>query len=103
MEVRRLEAAIRGERGEAEEDSKGRKRERDCESEGADAEAPPKRKAVDELRGMTVKQLREEASARGISAAGTKQELLERLSGADDENVADNGQGNCFPPAHEIV
>ncbi|KAH6813942.1 polymerase [Perilla frutescens var. frutescens] len=85
--VRKLNAAIRDE-SEKLEDSKGRKRQRDCEANVADSEAPRKRKAIDELRSMTVKQLREDASTRGISAAGTKQELLERLSAADDKNAS---------------
>ncbi|XP_057782300.1 poly [ADP-ribose] polymerase 2 isoform X2 [Salvia miltiorrhiza] len=89
--VRRLEAAIRDE-SDKPKDSKGRKRQRDGEAKDADSDAPGKRKAVDELHSMTVKQLREEASTRGVSAAGTKQELLERLSMADDKNASDNGQ-----------
>lgn len=93
LEVRRLEAAIRDE-SEKLEELKGRKRLRDCEAKDVDSEAPRKRKAIDELRSMTVKQLREEASTRGISAAGTKLELLEKLSTADDENAGDNDRGN---------
>lgn len=99
MEVRRLKAATRGE-SEKLEDSKT---QRVCEAKDADSEAPRKRKAADELRRMTVKQLREEASTRGISVVGTKQELLEKLSAADDKHASDNDQGNCFPPAQAIV
>lgn len=95
MEVRRLEAAIRDESDKLK-DSKGRKRQRDDEAKDVVTEAPRKRKAIDELRSMTVKQLREEASNRGISAAGTKQELLERLSATDNENASDNEQGNLI-------
>lgn len=68
--------------------------EEEHEGENANTSAPQKVKAIDELRSMTVKQLREEASTRGIYAAGTKQELLERLSAADDKNASDNNQGN---------
>ncbi|KAL8548706.1 hypothetical protein ACS0TY_007826 [Phlomoides rotata] len=89
--VRRLEAAIR-EDSEKMGDSKGRKRPRDSNVNDADTEAPRKIKAIDELRTMTVKQLREKASKRGISTSGTKQELLERLC-ADEDNVpSDNDQ-----------
>ncbi|XP_047966103.1 poly [ADP-ribose] polymerase 2 isoform X1 [Salvia hispanica] len=89
--ARRLEAAIRDERDKPE-DAKSRKRQRDGEANDADSEAPGKRKAIDELLSMTVKQLREEASNRGVSAAGTKQVLLERLSAADDKNASGDSQ-----------
>ncbi|KAL1558385.1 Poly [ADP-ribose] polymerase 2 [Salvia divinorum] len=89
--ARRLDAAIRDESDKLK-DSKGRKRQRDSEDGDADSEAPGKRKAIDELRIMTVKQLREEASNRGVSAAGTKQVLLGRLSAADGKNASDDSQ-----------
>lgn len=93
LQVRRLEAAIRDE-SEKSEDSKSRKRRRDSKAKDADSEAPRKIKAIDELRSMNVKQLREKASILGVSAAGTKQELLEILSANDDDVPSDNDQGN---------
>lgn len=55
-------------------------------------------KAVDEFRSMNVKELREQAALRGISTAGTKKEILERLCTDVDENSGDNDQGTgiCF-------
>ncbi|PIN07214.1 NAD(+) ADP-ribosyltransferase [Handroanthus impetiginosus] len=94
--VRRLDAAIREESKQSA-DSDGytrssRKRQRDSDNEDAYSSAPVKIKAIDELRSMNVKQLREEASVRGVFTAGTKKELLERLC-ADDNNVSsDNDQ-----------
>lgn len=91
LQVRRLEASIRDESRKSQ-DSGGdpqssRKRQRDSDATDADSEAPRKIKAVEELQSMNVKQLREEASIRGVSAAGTKKELLERLC-ADDSNAS---------------
>ncbi|KAK4418123.1 Poly [ADP-ribose] polymerase 2 [Sesamum alatum] len=89
--VRRLEAALLDE-SQKSADTEGdirssRKRQRDSDDKDADPEVPRKIKAMDELRSMNVKQLREEASIRGVSAAGTKAQLLERLC-ADDDNVS---------------
>ena len=42
-------------------------------------------KATDEFQDMSVKQLREQATLRGISATGSKKELLERLSEDSDD------------------
>lgn len=92
LQVRRLEGAIR-EDSEKLDDSKGRKRSRDSNADDGDSEAPRKIKAIDELRTMTVKQLREKASERGVSTSGTKQELLERLC-AEDDVPSDVDQGN---------
>ncbi|KAL6500309.1 Poly [ADP-ribose] polymerase 2 [Orobanche hederae] len=94
--VRRLEAALRDESEESL-DSKSdlntsRKRRRESNDKDGDSEAPRKIKAIDELRSMNVKQLREEASNRGVSASGTKKELLERLCASDSNNSSDNGQ-----------
>ncbi|KAL0371463.1 UNVERIFIED_CONTAM: Poly [ADP-ribose] polymerase 2 [Sesamum angustifolium] len=44
---------------------------------------------IDELQKMNIKQLREEAAKRGISAAGTRKELLERLF-SDNDNVSND-------------
>ncbi|KAK4406998.1 Poly [ADP-ribose] polymerase 2 [Sesamum angolense] len=94
--VRRLEDALRDESGKSA-DSEGdirssRKRQRNSDVKGADPEVPRKIKAIDELRSMNVKQLREEASIRGVSAAGTKAQLLERLCADDDSVSSDNDE-----------
>lgn len=73
------------------------------EEENVDSSAPQKGKDIDELRSMTVKQLREEASTRGISAAGTKQELLERLSASDDKNASHNDHSNRIITATVLI
>ncbi|KAL0389646.1 UNVERIFIED_CONTAM: Poly [ADP-ribose] polymerase 2 [Sesamum calycinum] len=93
--VRRLEDAIRDE-SEKSADSEGdirssRKRQRDSDVKDADPEVPRKIKAIDELRSMNVKQLREEP-IRGVSAAGTKAQLLERLCADDDSVSSDNDE-----------
>lgn len=67
--------------------------EEDNGEENMDSSAPQKVKVIHDLHSMTVKQLREEASARGISAAGTKHKLLERLSAADSKNANGTAQG----------
>ncbi|KAL6505035.1 Poly [ADP-ribose] polymerase 2 [Orobanche gracilis] len=94
--VRRLEAALRDESEESlvsKSDSNTiRKRRRESNGEDGDSEAPRKIKAIDELRSMNVKQLREEASNRGVSASGTKKELLERLCASDGKDSSDNAQ-----------
>ncbi|GFP85576.1 poly [ADP-ribose] polymerase 2 [Phtheirospermum japonicum] len=94
--VRRLEAAIRDDSEKSavskSDSNTSRKRQRESNSRDADSEAPQKIKAVDEMRSMSVKQLREEASVRGVSAGGTKKELLERLCAGGDNNSSDNGQ-----------
>ncbi|CAI0469681.1 unnamed protein product [Linum tenue] len=50
-----------------------------------DCDGPAKIQAIEKFRQMNVKQLRDEAKLRGLSTAGTKKELLERLS----EGLAD--------------
>ncbi|KAI3449469.1 hypothetical protein Pfo_006134 [Paulownia fortunei] len=94
--VRRLEAALRDESKKSEdsncEPNSSRKRQRDSNAKDADSEAPRKIKAIDELRSMNVKQLREKASIRGVSSAGTKKELLERLCADDGDAPSDNDQ-----------
>ncbi|KAK6120189.1 hypothetical protein DH2020_046095 [Rehmannia glutinosa] len=91
--VRRLEAAIRDESKKSEDSNTSRKKQRNSSANDADSEAPRKIKAIDELRSMNVKQLREEASIRGVSAAGTKKELLERLCAGDGKAPSDNDEG----------
>ncbi|KAL6271855.1 hypothetical protein ACE6H2_028766 [Prunus campanulata] len=70
---------------------RGRQSNEDGESTGS-----KKIKATDEFRDMSVKQLREQATLRGISATGSKKELLERLSeDADDIPLGGaNEEGN---------
>ncbi|XP_020550285.1 poly [ADP-ribose] polymerase 2 isoform X1 [Sesamum indicum] len=63
--------------------------EKGSKRENADSHSTLKIKAIDELQKMNIKQLREEAAKRGISAAGTKKELLERLF-CDNDNVSND-------------
>ncbi|XP_030487043.2 poly [ADP-ribose] polymerase 2 [Cannabis sativa] len=90
--VRKLEAAIRQESKlplqDGNGDSIGNKRERDSEEEGNSNE-PEKITAIEEFRGMSVKQLREQAALRGISSTGSKKELLTRL--CDDSEKGSSG------------
>ncbi|CAH8294414.1 unnamed protein product [Eruca vesicaria subsp. sativa] len=76
--VERLEEAI-AEEEKKEESKKKRKRAVDS-SDGVDCDDDSNKLiAIGELRGMNVKELREEASKRGLAPTGTKKELLERL------------------------
>lgn len=93
--IRRLESAIRKENKQGLDDNGGpvgKKRERDTEDEEelVRSNGSDKIKAVDEFRNMGIKQLREQASLRGISATGSKKELLERLC-QDSQKASDNG------------
>lgn len=69
-------------------------RKRDRESEGDDSHGPAKVCAVDELRDMSVLRLREEARKLGLSSAGTKKQLLERLLDSKKEKYAKD-KGTC--------
>ncbi|VFQ76267.1 unnamed protein product [Cuscuta campestris] len=104
--VRRLQEAIHEEStrqstgsSAVPENEKNRKRPRD-ETENEDSENNNKVKNIEELRRKSVKQLREEASRRGISVSGLKKELIDRLSsavddvrdGSDDVQEADKGK-----------
>lgn len=62
--------------------------------EKADSIAPLKIKTSDELQRMTRNQLREEAATTGISASGTKRELLDRLCSHNDNVSPDSDLGN---------
>ncbi|RID70829.1 hypothetical protein BRARA_C02811 [Brassica rapa] len=73
--VERLEEAIAE---EAKKDESKRKRKRTVDSSDGDDESN-KLIAIGELRAMNVKELREEASKRGLATTGTKKVLLERL------------------------
>ncbi|KAL7151166.1 hypothetical protein ABFS83_04G013500 [Erythranthe nasuta] len=110
--VRRLDAAIREEKKmkavdlNSDPDS-SRKRKRDSDANDSDSGAPRKIETIDELQSMNVKQLREKASIRGVSAAGTKKELIERLCAdvggsptAKDEVLAvETKEENAVSPA----
>ncbi|XP_042478421.1 poly [ADP-ribose] polymerase 2 [Macadamia integrifolia] len=79
--VLRLESAIRKENKLSTDGTDalaGKKRPR--ESENEDSNGPEKVKAIEKLREMGIRQLREQATLRGISSDGSKKELLERLS-----------------------
>ncbi|CAL2281279.1 unnamed protein product [Prunus armeniaca] len=88
--VQRLEAALRQENKQPTNASdvsasivsrkRGRQSNEDGESTGSE-----KIKATDEFQDMSVKQLREQATLRGISTTGSKKELLERLSEDSDD------------------
>ncbi|XXG84261.1 hypothetical protein AAC387_Pa10g1812 [Persea americana] len=75
--VRRLDAAIDEE--QKKNSSVSRKRTRDCRDEQESASDSQKVEAVEQIRVMGVRQLREQASLRGISEAGSKRELVERI------------------------
>lgn len=86
LQVRRLESAIRKENKQSTSDPKtSKKRLRGDDSEMGDSNGSDKIKATDMFRSMGVKQLREEANLRGISASGLKKELIDRLCNADAE------------------
>lgn len=78
--VQRLEEAI-------EEENKkpvgGKKRGRECDE--IDSNGSQKVKSIESFGQMGVKQLREQADLRGLSKAGTKKELLERLCNRAEE------------------
>ncbi|XP_010259524.1 PREDICTED: poly [ADP-ribose] polymerase 2 isoform X2 [Nelumbo nucifera] len=79
--ARRLESALCKENvslTETTDLSAGRKRPR--ESENADSDGLAKVKFIENLQEMGVRQLREQAKLRGVSASGSKKELLQRLS-----------------------
>ncbi|KAF8392577.1 hypothetical protein HHK36_022922 [Tetracentron sinense] len=87
--VRRLESALNKEIQSSDgtsDASAGKKRQR--ESENGDSSGPEKVKAIEKLREMGIRQLREQATLRGISASGSKKELLERLS-IDSEEICE--------------
>ncbi|VVB06996.1 unnamed protein product [Arabis nemorensis] len=83
--VERLEEAIA--EAEKKDESKNKmKRNRDSSD---DTDESNKLIAIGEFRGMSVKELREEATKRGLVTSGTKKELLERLCNVvnNDSNV----------------
>ncbi|KAD3338172.1 hypothetical protein E3N88_33693 [Mikania micrantha] len=78
--LKRLESAIRNESVSVT-DSNSRlvKRAREESEDGDFKCGPAKIRAIDDLKGLSIKQLREEASVRGVSTNGSKKELIERL------------------------
>ncbi|KAK9136859.1 hypothetical protein Sjap_007453 [Stephania japonica] len=82
--VRRLESAIREE--EIMVDGKKRKR-----LEGLDDGGPKKVEGFDGLSKMGVRELREQAKIHGVSAAGSKKEILERIC-ADGNSKGNSSQ-----------
>ncbi|CAH8350337.1 unnamed protein product [Eruca vesicaria subsp. sativa] len=82
FQVERLEEAI-AEDAKKEESKSGRKRNRDS-SDGTDVSN--KFITTREFRQMNVKELREEASKRGLVTSGNMKELLERLCNDDAED-----------------
>ncbi|KAK2965174.1 hypothetical protein RJ640_019929, partial [Escallonia rubra] len=90
LQVERLESAIAEESKASADfngDSTSKKRPRDCE-DGVFNDSE-KIKAVDKFRSMGVKQLREEANLRGISASGSKKELIDRLCAGSEKQLGD--------------
>lgn len=92
MQVKRLESAISKESVPVTDSNNKRDRE-----ESEDGDFKLKIRAIDDLRGLSVKQLREEALVRGVSVNGSKKELLQRLCDdpqTNSHNVVE--KGICF-------
>ncbi|XP_055820813.1 poly [ADP-ribose] polymerase 2 isoform X2 [Solanum dulcamara] len=84
--ARRLDEAIEEEEENKKKLNGDRKRSRvDSDSIGSG-----KMNAVEEYKKMSVKELREVATSRGISSTGSKKELVERLCAAADSHSKDN-------------
>ncbi|KAI3682761.1 hypothetical protein L1987_82991 [Smallanthus sonchifolius] len=78
--VKRLECAIRKESVPVtDSDNRLEKRAREESADGDFKCASSKIRAIGDLRSLSIKQLREEASLRGVSTGGSKKELIERL------------------------
>ncbi|KAL3531481.1 hypothetical protein ACH5RR_010803 [Cinchona calisaya] len=97
--VRRLESAVREEEKgkksvDADGDSINRKRQRDDDNDGDCVDGSAKIKATEDFRKMSVKELREQASLRGISATGSKKQLLERLCNDAEKKDGDDDDDN---------
>ncbi|XP_047966104.1 poly [ADP-ribose] polymerase 2 isoform X2 [Salvia hispanica] len=71
-------------------DSKNASVDEENKEENVDSNGPQDANVIDELQKMNIKQLREEAAKRGISASGTKKELLDRLCTHNDNVERDN-------------
>lgn len=89
--MERLEEAI-AEAEKKDESKNKRKRNRDSSD---DTDESNKLIAIGEFREMNVKELREEATKRGLVTTGTKKELLERLcNNVNNESNATAKSGN---------
>uniref|UniRef100_UPI001CB9A93C poly [ADP-ribose] polymerase 2 n=1 Tax=Erigeron canadensis TaxID=72917 RepID=UPI001CB9A93C len=84
--VKRLDSAIRK---ECNNDDKLGKRKREESQDGDFESGSVKVRAVDELKKLSVKQLREEAVVCGVSSGGSKKELLGRLCNEPETNAKD--------------
>lgn len=94
FQLRRLELAIREETKKSVDsvnDPVSKKRE--TEDENVDPNGPEKIKAVDRFGEMGVRQLRDEAVRLGLSAGGSKKELLERLRTGSQNDSIDVSEG----------
>lgn len=97
--MQRLEEALLKEKKKEEENKENdannaienNKKRRGSESNhnNNDDEDSKKIKAVEEFREMNVKQLREQATLRGLSTVGTRKELIERLCEDAEKNSLD--------------
>ena len=117
VQVRRLEAALRKEArnhsaGDADGGADatllcGNKRARESErddGENGDSNHSNKITAIEELRELSVQQLREQASLYGIPVSGSKKQVIERIS-QQLQNGSDNvedGMLLIFRPILEI-
>ncbi|XP_076884841.1 poly [ADP-ribose] polymerase 2-like [Bidens hawaiensis] len=85
--VKRLESAIRNESVTVtNSNSRLEKRVRETDGDDLKCENSQKIRAVEDLRRLSVKQLLEEASDRGVSSSGSKKELIERLCEGSETN-----------------
>ncbi|KAK8565495.1 hypothetical protein V6N12_059055 [Hibiscus sabdariffa] len=91
--VQRLEEALLKEKKKEDDNqdnannaTENNKRKRGRESDVDNNEDPNKVKAIEEFRQMNVRQLREQATLRGLPTVGTKKELLDRLCEDADKN-----------------
>ncbi|CAI9288697.1 unnamed protein product [Lactuca saligna] len=88
--VKRLESAIRKESvPEGDLNNRVLKRDREKPEDGDFNCGSLKIRAIDDLRKLNIKQLREQASLIGVSASGSKKELLERLCNDSQTNNDD--------------
>ncbi|KAM5564070.1 poly [ADP-ribose] polymerase 2 [Rosa sericea] len=86
--VSRLESALHSQTAASTGGSATKKRGRNS-NEDEDSAASGKIKATEKFRNMNIKQLREQATLRGIPATGSKKELLERLCQDSDKDCID--------------
>lgn len=95
--MKRLESAIRKESvPEGDLNNRVLKRDREKPEDGDFNCGSLKIRAIDDLRKLNIKQLREQASLSGVSASGSKKELLERLCKDSQTNNDDIVEGICI-------